>query len=282
MKKLTPVSFLFLLGPVLSTLFGMYTVRQMEIPVSVFYPNVVGIIVGILLVLLLSKRWSDNKPGLVMQISVVSLLLLASCFYFPGQNEVHRWMLIGKYSIEISMIVIPLILWCLYQFLHEKRVINALILFISTILILAFQPDASQVTAFGLSSLFIFFNNKIAVKFKLLSVVIAAFFIGLSWNRVDLLEPVEYVEDILEMMVSLGPIGIIGIFVCSISLVIPFIMMEFKRIETVRILSTAFIVYLVTSMIISVFGHYPVMVMGASGSSVLGWYLMMSFVLRTL
>ena len=58
--------------------------------------------------------------------------------------------------------------------------------------------------------------------------------------------------------------------------------MEFKRIETVRVLSTAFIVYIATSMIIAVFGHYPVMVMGAEASSVVGWYLMLSFVLRTL
>ena len=282
MKKLTPISVLFFTGPILATLFGMYTVREMDIPMSVFYPNLVGIIIGIILVLVMSSRWSDKKPMLVMQISFVSLLLLLACFLFPGQNEVHRWINIGSLAIEVSMLVLPLLLWSLHQLLHEKKFLHGSVLFAATATILGFQPDASQVTAFGLAGLVLFFNNKMEIKYRLISVLIAAVTISLAWNRIDLLEPIEYVEDIFEMMVSMGPVGIIGIFVCSLALIIPFILMEFKRIETVRVLSTAFIVYLATSMVIAVFGNYPVMVMGAEASSVVGWYLMLSFVLRTL
>ncbi len=282
MKKLTPVSFLFFLGPILATLFGMYTVNQMDIPVSVFYPNVWGIVIGIIIVLAMSSRWKDRRPALVMQLSFVSLLLLLACFLFPGQNEVHRWINVGPLGIEVSMLVLPLILWCLHQFLHEKQFLHGTVLFAATSTILGFQPDASQVTAFSLAGLVLFFNNKMHIKYRVISVAIAAITIFLAWNRIDLLEPIEYVEDIFEMMVAMGPIGIIGIFVCSIALIIPFILMEFKRIETVRVLSTAFIVYLATSMVIAVFGNYPVMVMGAGASSVVGWYLMLSFVLRTL
>ena len=282
MKKLTPVSFLFLLGPIFATAFGMYTVREMDIPIDVFYPNVAGIIFGIILVLLLSSRWSDKRPALVMQISFISLLLLFACFLFPGQNEVHRWISAGALNIEVSMLVLPLLLWCLHQFLHEKKFLHGSVLFAATAVILGFQPDASQVTAFSLAGLVLYFNNKMHFKFRIAAVATAAVTIALAWNRIDLLEPVEYVEDIFEMMVALGPVGIIGIFVCSIALIVPFVLMEFKRIETVRILSTAFIVYLATSMVIAVFGNYPVMVMGAEASSVVGWYLMLSFVLRDL
>lgn len=282
MKKLTPISLLFFTGPILATLFGMYTVREMDIPMSVFYPNVAGIIIGIILVLVMSSRWKDKKPILVMQISFVSLLLLLACFLFPGQNEVHRWINIGSLAVEVSMLVLPLLLWSLHQLLHEQKFLHGSVLFAATATILGFQPDASQVTAFSLAGLVLFFNNKMEIKYRLLSVLIAAVTISLAWNRIDLLEPIEYVEDIFEMMVSMGPVGIIGIFVCSLALIIPFILMEFKRIETVRVLSTAFIVYLATSMVIAVFGNYPVMVMGAEVSSVVGWYLMLSFVLRTL
>lgn len=282
MKKLTPVSFLFFLGPILATAFGMYTVNQMDIPVDVFYPNVAGIIIGIILVLVMSSRWSDKKPALVMQISFVSLFLLLACFLFPGQNEVHRWINVGPFGIEISMLVLPLVLWCLHQLLHEKKFLHGIVLYAATGTILSFQPDASQATAFSLAGLVLFFNNKMDLKLRLISIAIAASVIYLAWIRVDLLEPIEYVEDVFEMMVAIGPVGIAGIFICSIALIVPFILMEFKRIETVRVLSTAFIVYFATSMVIAVFGHYPVMVMGAEASSVVGWYLMLSFVLRTL
>jgi cell division protein FtsW (lipid II flippase) len=282
MKKLTTQSVLFFLGPILATAFGMYTVHIMEIPVDVFYPNIFGIVIGIILVLLFSSRWKDRRPKQVMQISFISLLLLLTCFLFPGKNEVHRWITFGKFEIEISMIVVPLILWCLHQFLHDKKFLHGTVLYAATATVLGFQPDASQVTAFGLAGLVLYFNNKVEIKYRIGAVLIAAITIFLAWNRVDLLEPIEYIEDIFEMMVSLGPVGIAGIFVCSIALIIPFIFMEFKRVETVRNLSTAFIVYLAISMIIAVFGHYPVMVMGAGASSVVGWYLMLSFVLRAL
>ena len=180
------------------------------------------------------------------------------------------------------MLVLPLLLWCLHQLLHEKKFLFGMILYTATGAILSFQPDASQTTAFALAGIVLFFNNKMDLKLRLISIVVAASAIYLAWSRVDLLEPIEYVEDVFEMMVALGPVGIAGIFICSIALIIPFILMEFKRIETVRVLSTAFIVYIATSMIIAVFGHYPVMVMGAEASSVVGWYLMLSFVLRTL
>ncbi|MBC7713396.1 MAG: FtsW/RodA/SpoVE family cell cycle protein [Rhizobacter sp.] len=282
MKKLTPQSVLFFIPPILATLFGIYTVVQNGIPASVFYPNIIGILIGIILMLYLSNRWKDKRPTQVMQISFISLFLLLACFLFPGEHEVHRWIRIGGFGIEISMIVIPLALWCIYQLLHDKYFLHSIVLFAATVMILAFQPDASQTTALSLAGLVLFFKSKTDIKYRLASVVIAAVALYYVWTRVDLLDPIEYVEDIFEMMVSLGPVGIAGLFICSVALIVPFILMEFKRIETVRTLSTSFIVYLAASMIIAVFGHYPVMVMGAGASSVVGWYLMLSFVLRTL
>jgi cell division protein FtsW (lipid II flippase) len=280
MKKFKLMPLLFFIGPILAAFFGMYTVRSMDIPVDVFYPNLIGVAIGIPLVLLMAPRWSDRRPALVMQLTFVSLLLLLVCFLFPGPSEVHRWIMLGPVTLNISMIVLPLILYCLHQLLHTKKLLHGFILYAAAATILGFQPDAGQATAFGLSALVLFFYNKMDGKLRVGAIFIAMVTIFLAWNRVDLLEPVEYVEDIFYLMSALGPMGLAGMVIISLLLFIPFIVMSFRRIETVRVLSISFIVYLSSSLVITEFGHYPVPVMGAGISSVLGWFLMLSFVFR--
>lgn len=280
MKKAQLQSSFFFIGPILAVLFGMYTVYSMGIPVEVFYPNAIATVLGIPLVYLLASRWNDRRPSLVLQLSFVSLLLLLLCFFFPGPSEVHRWIVLGSFNINVSMIVLPLVLFCMHQLLHEKKYLHGVILFAAVATVLGFQPDAGQTTCFVLAGLVLFFRNKMSAKIRAAAVLIAIVTTGLAWNRVDLLEPVEYVEDIFTLMESLGPLGYIGMVGISLLLFFPFIFMSLKRIETVRTLSIAFIVYLSAAFIITEFGHYPPPVMGAGASPVIGWFLMLSFVFR--
>ncbi len=280
MKKAYLTLSLSFIGPILAVIFGMYTVYVMGIPVEVFYPNLVATIIGIPLVFLLAPRWSDKRPGLVLQLSFISILLLLLCFFFPGPSEVYRWIMIGSININVSMIMLPIVLYCIHQLLHEKKYLHGVILFAAIATILGFQPDAGQTTTFALAALVLFFRNKMNAKIRAGAILIAIVTAGLAWNRVDLLEPVEYVEDIFTLMESLGPLGYIGMVGISLLLFLPFAYMSLKRIETVRTLSISFIVYLSSAFIITEFGHYPPPVMGAGASPVIGWFLMLSFVFR--
>lgn len=271
---------LFFLGPILSAAFGSYAVSVEGISPSVFYPNIVAIIFGIPLVFLLAPRWSDKRPNLVMQLSFISIFLLLLCFFFPGPNDIHRWLSVGSFYVNVSMIVLPISLYCLHQLLHEGKVLYGIVLFAAIGTILGFQPDAGQATAFGLAGLVLFFRNKLNAKIRLSAFLISLITIALAWNRIDLLEPVAHVEEIFYLIASLGPIGLAGIVIISLLLFVPFVYFSFKRIETVRTLSVSFIVYLAASFVVTEFGHYPVPVMGAGASSVIGWFLMLSFVFR--
>ena len=272
--------FIFFIGPILAVLLGMTTVHSMGIPLEVFYPNVFGVVIGIPIVFCFSPRWTDHKTNLVYILSIFSLFLFVLGFLFPGPRDVHRWLTIGPLSINIAMLVLPVVLFCLQQLVHEKKHLHGFVLFAFIGTILGFQPDAGQATAFGLAGLVIFFRNKLPISQRAAAVVIAAVTIFLAWDRVDLLEPVEYVEDIIYMIASFGPLGIAGITLVSLLLFAPFVYMSFKRIETVRTLSIAFIVYLSASFLVTELGHYPVPVLGAGASSVIGWFLMLSFVFR--
>jgi cell division protein FtsW (lipid II flippase) len=252
----------------------------LEMPVDVFYPNILGIVLGLGIVYFLTPKWGDHNINLVYQLSTISIAVFLIGFLFPGPRDVHRWILWGPVSINIAMWTLPVVLYCLHQLLHEKRVIHGLILFASIVTILGLQPDAGQTTAFALAGLVVFFRNKIGAIYKLAALTAAIATIFLAWSTVDLLEPVEYVEDIFYMIAALGPVGLAAMTIVSLLLFAPFIYMSFKRIETVRTLSVAFIVYLSASFIVTEFGHYPVPLFGAGASSVVGWFLMFSFVFR--
>jgi cell division protein FtsW (lipid II flippase) len=277
-KHLKP--FIFFIGPVLAVILSLVTMYSLEMSLDVFYPNILGLVLGIAIVFFLTPKWGDHNIKSVYILSALSIAIFIAGFLFPGPRDVHRWISVGNVSLNIAMYILPIVLYCLHQLLHEKKQLHGIMLFASIITILSFQPDAGQATAFGLAGVVIFFRNKIHILYKFSALAIAIVTIFLAWNTVDLLDSVEYVDDIFYMIAALGPVGLAGITLVSILLFAPFIYMSFKRIETVRTLSVTFIVYLSASLIVTEFGHYPVPVFGAGASSVIGWFLMLSFVFR--
>ncbi len=271
-NHLKATSSLFFLGPILATIMGLIAVRYFEIPSDVFFTNAIGIIVGIPLAMLIIFKWKKRikKELLIAAFSCIALMSL--CFFFPGINMVYRWIQIGTVDINVSMIVLPLILYCINQLLRESFVTYALIILCVTGLILSMQPDAGQVSAFGIASLVLFVMNNVkwSVRVAAFIVVIIVGFLG--WNRVDLLEPVDQVQDVLVMIYDFGPIGYIGLFIVLAAAFYPFIWFAMKG---EKALSIAFIFYLIIQLIVTEFGNYPVPLLGAGGSAIIGWYLML-------
>ena len=271
-NHLKATSSLFFLGPILATIMGLIAVRYFEIPSDVFFTNAIGIIVGIPLAMLIIFKWKKRikKELLIAAFSCIALMSL--CFFFPGINMVYRWIQIGTVDINVSMIVLPLILYCINQLLRESFVTYALIILCVTGLILSMQPDAGQVSAFGIAALVLFVMNNVkwSVRVAAFIVVIIVGFLG--WNRVDLLEPVDQVQDVLVMIYDFGPIGYIGLFIVLAAAFYPFIWFAMKGEKS---LSIAFIFYLIIQLIVTEFGNYPVPLLGAGGSAIIGWYLML-------
>ena len=165
--------------------------------------------------------------------------------------------------------------------LDAKRFLSSLVLFGVLSTILYFQPDAGQATVFNLSTLVLFLYNNTNIKIRLTAIIIFSLSIYLSWHKIDLLEPVSYVEDILHLIKDLGFIGITGIIIVLIFLFLPFIFTSFNHIRSVKILSASFIIYLLSSLVVTELGHFPVPVIGAGFSSVFGWFLMLSFIYKS-
>jgi cell division protein FtsW (lipid II flippase) len=277
MPKKNSISIFYFLGPIIATISGMMTVKSYAMPISLFYPNLAAIILGILISLWIMFKWHEVKFTQIKVMSIISVVLLLSSFLFPGQINVHRWISISSFNLNISMIVLPVILFGLNYLLQSKYFLYAIILFLITGISLTYQPDAGQATSFVLAALVLFAINKSNIPLFLGVFFTAAIIIAMSWLRVDLLEPVEYVEEILYMIRSFGPIGYLAILVTAVFSFYPFISIMIMLRNKNRALAIAFIVYLLSTFVVTEFGHYPVPLMGAGASPVIGWYLMLAF-----
>jgi hypothetical protein len=271
-NHLRAASTLFFLGPIVATIMGLIAVTYFEIPSDVFFTNAIGIVVGIPLAMLVIFKWKKRikKELLIAAFSCIGLM--AICFFFPGINMVYRWIQIGTVDINVSMIVLPLVLYSINQLLREHFVTYALVILCVTGLILSMQPDAGQLSAFGVAALVMFAMNKIPWTIRLGALLIVGLVGFLGWNRVDLLEPVDQVQDVLVMIYDFGPVGYLGLFVVLAAAFYPFIHFAIKG---ERVLSIAFIFYLITQLIVTELGNYPVPLLGAGGSAIIGWYLML-------
>lgn len=271
-NHLKATSTLFFLGPILATIMGLIAVRYFEIPSDVFFTNAIGIIVGIPLAMLIIFKWKKRIKKELLIAAFSCIALLSICFFFPGINMVYRWIQLGSIDINVSMIVLPLVLYCINQLLREHFVSYALIILCVTGLILSMQPDAGQASAFGIAALVLFAMNKIPWSIRLGALVVVALVGFLGWNRVDLLEPVDQVQDVLVMIYDFGPIGYFGLFIVLSAAFYPFAWFALKG---ERVLSIAFILYLIVQLIVTELGNYPVPLLGAGGSAIIGWYLML-------
>ncbi|MBC7538537.1 MAG: hypothetical protein H7281_06940 [Bacteriovorax sp.] len=274
-KKFTSIFYFF--APIIATITGILTVKSYEIPVGVFYPNLAAIIIGICLSLVIIYKWKNVKLVQIKIMAILSLLFLVSSFVFPAQLNVHRWISIDDLHINISFIIIPVILFCIHCFLQSKNFVFAIILFVVTGITLTIQPDAGQATSFALGALILFAMDKTNLALFFGAFITVAIIIANSWLRVDLLEPVEYVEEILYMIRSLGLIGYFAILLTAVFSFYPFISMITKP---GRALPIAFTIYLLSTFVVTEFGHYPVPLLGAGASPIIGWYLMLAFIFK--
>ena len=200
---------------------------------------------------------------------------MAASLLFPGIDGVHRWLPIGPTHLNVSMAFVPIILYAIGTTLSHKAFLPiALVIGVSIIHVL--QPDAGQATTFGSAAIVIFLlTNGVPFYVRCIGIVVIATGMMWTWRQTDALPAVEYVEHILHLAASMGIYGIALITIAITSLLAPILytlLLRQKISSENDILATAFAVYLVAAFGVTEMGNYPVPIIGAGASSVLGWY----------
>ena len=104
--------------------------------------------------------------------------------------------------------------YCVME-IDKNRELYVIGLIFITLIVLLFQPDAGQLTAFAFATAMIVWKKISNKTIKLLSLTLMAILVSLTWYFIDDLAPVPYVEHIIFLVRDMGKY--LARFRCSIS-----------------------------------------------------------------
>lgn len=250
---------------------GAFAMYQNHVPFAIWGQNIGCLVLMSVISLLMITRKFNNTGNrynqLLLPAAIIALILT---FANQGMEGVHRWISIGAVKLNVAMIVLPMIILELYQVLKIRGLTYAGVNAFIILLVLFFQPDASQLTGFAIPVMIMLSQNTRSKKIRLLITGVSVLFIALSWIRLDHLPPVNYVEKILMMVADMGGIWfVLGIISLAI-LPAPFILLPPKNAVSVsRYIGCYYIVILLSTL----FGNFPVPLMGYGISPIVGYYI---------
>lgn len=262
-----------------SIIIGTIAMYINDVPTSIYIQNILCfIILGLISYFVISSEYKFHQNTTSI-FTIIAVILLILTFINSGVEGVHRWVSIGPIRLYVSVIVVPIIMINLCR-LVESIGAGRWILVISAIcisIILVLQPDASIVTAFAIPMMILLWNKNKNI-FYFFSVVFLCGLIIFSWIFLDGLAPVSYVEGIMGLVANMGIIWVILGIISLVILPLPFIFFPPKE---YKLLSLCIGIYYVIILISTVFGNFPVPLMGYGISPIIGYFISITWFVRT-
>lgn len=262
--RFTPFLFLAILP---ALLLGNYTMAFSEVPKSLWMIHLgLGLIgIGLQWVFFRFRPvFKKVNPYPIILILILSLLLT---FWDDGYKDVHRWVSIGNFKLNIGLIVSPVILIQIHKMENQ---IMALLVSLLTVLIFLFQPDASLVTAFSAAAVMLLIRKNSSNFTKGLIFFAAIGASVMAWYRLDSLPAVSYVEDILSLAWEISRVFGICSVLFLVLLPLPLFVLASKENRT---MAYSLGLYFSLILLATLFGNFPVMVMGYGISPIIGYFI---------
>ena len=242
-----------------------------QISLAIWSQNIACLLLMSFLSLIVMKRKcvsSRSRYKKLMLPAILGLLILT--FANQGVEGVHRWISIGIVRINVAMIILPLTLIELWNTFQTKDLWFGGGVAFGIVLILFFQPDASQLAGFAIPVM-IMLGGKTKSKIVRLSIFcILSSFVVFSWIFLDNLPPVSYVEKILDMVAGMGVVWLILGVISLVILPTPFLLFPPKNAKPIsRYIGCYYIIVIFSTLL----GNFPVPLMGYGISPIIGYYL---------
>ena len=260
----------------LSCLLGTGAMIANNTPINIWIQNISVINLFTFMTIFISKfKFKLNYKSIVF----ISILLLLLTFLQENNVGVRRWIQLSSFSLNISMIIIPLTIIAVNNLFKNKHIVFSFISIIMISLILFFQPDASQLMGFSIAMLLCVLNNKLPKLSKIFIIVILLMLTVSSWIFLDSLQPVNYTKGILKMLgevsIWLYILGLISIFLIPI----PFLIFSSEK---NKIISICLALYYWIIALFSLLGDFPVPIIGYGSSPIIGYFIVLLWHIGTI
>src|SRR3990167_654714 len=245
---------------------GAWVCAASGVPTGSWVRNLAAWMVGGLAAACLA---ATARPAVLPIVPWLAGAWLATTFFNPAQEGVHRWIDVGPLHVNVAMVVSPAAAVALAM--AADRLTVWIAAFVALALLVA-QPDASQATAMaGVIGLVAAFSLKTRVM-KALAIAGAGLLTTVAWMRPDPLQPVAEVEEIVGMAFRLSPvIGGLALIALIGVVAVPAALSPSKSGSALAgaALSLCLALWAVTPM----FGAFPVPLVGIGMSPILGAWL---------
>lgn len=244
---------------------GTWTMIQGGLERGIWLRNPIAWQIGAILCAI-SSRVLRNSPWILFP----AILFLAASLAGSGLEGVHRWISLGPVQINAAALTLPLILTLAP--LAQERFQRSIILAgtIPIAMILAWQPDLSQLAAYsGAILTFVALRHGRRSLALAAPVTLVAFLLCLG--RPDPLEPVPHVEGIVFMAWAQSPVK--ALFLCAGLLLTAVSPLRLWQEKEKRDRVAALSVYFLTISVAWLVSPFPVPLAGYGISFILGWWL---------
>lgn len=268
MTAIHPPMRLFLVSGLLSlaaVALGAWVCAVSGVPTGSWLRNLVVWPVGLLLAVGLAV--TARERGAVFLLLGGVAVLGATLAGVP-QEGVRRWLDLGPLHINAAFVVLPLLVVALSW--TAGRWWSWAAAFVGQAVLVA-QPDASQATAFGAALIVAAVKAPLSRPARIGLILLAGALSAVSWLRPDPLAPVAEVEEIVALASAVSPIlaGLAVLLITAVALTPAATARKTPGQQAGLALSAWMLVTAATT----VFGAFPMPLLGVGLSPILGFWL---------
>jgi cell division protein FtsW (lipid II flippase) len=215
--------------------------------------------------------------------AAVAVSLILATFAEAGLMGVHRWVKLGPSRIHASAICLPILIVAMGMLAFSAPKLAgtlASLLGVGVMVLLAWQPDAAQATAFagGLLVLLLFFRRRLVWTVWAAAAGTAVCAVW-AWKRPDPLLAIPHVEGIVGLAADSGALWWLAAVAALAILPLPFLLARSED-GTAPPTSLALGVYVCLTLIAPWFGNFPVPLLGYGVSPMIGYFVALSWLLK--
>ncbi|WP_459479610.1 cell division protein [Clostridium saccharoperbutylacetonicum] len=276
--KLRMTNFIPLMITMPPILIGVVAMYYNKVPFFIWGQNIVCLVmVGMISYFVVSNKFNIIGNKFYYKSSLISVIFLMLTFVGGGIEGVNRWVSIGIIKFNASIVALPIIIISLWKLLQAKSLIFTIVTTMVISVLLLIQPDASQLTAFAIPMMVMLAGESNKKYLRIIIVGILSLLVILSWIFLDKLPAVAYLEGILGLLKGVGLIWFILGVISLIILPVPFILFPPKKFE---LPSICLGLYFTINLISTLFGNFPIPLMGYGISPIIGYFIAISWYIR--
>ncbi len=263
---------------------GLLVMRSNGVETAVWGQNLSALLICTAGILVLINQKARSKGWWSVDYKLIPLMLavLSATFGFPGLQGVHRWIECGLLRLHAAELILPTFLIATSS-LREKSWALSWVSVLLAGVVLIFQPDAGQLTAFLVAVVILLRSIKgkpTHGHWPGLLVLIACLVIG--WRRADPLGAVPHVEGIVGLASEHGTLWKIAAILSLIWLPIPFLVPFMMSPGSSRgRTGLALAIYFGLELVVCFTGRFPVPLMGYGISPFGGYYSAIAWLVAT-